>query len=193
MKPLQQIVNGVDQNANNGASPSLTVDFEGASTVELPPPNGEYDFTVLRFNHLASKATETVNGQEVHSLARYIDAQLQLDSEPALGRQLFNKFLTIFKDGVTVVGTAQATAKGWSMPNLALAIVSACGLPANTLREMGDVKGVVGTKLRGKFRAKKDRDGEMRLELIKVLGKATGAAATVSGAKPAAAASQESF
>ena len=164
---------GYGPNGSTPSEPSLAVDFEGASTVEMTPPGGEYDFTILRFTHTRSKSVDEQTG--VVSKATYVDSQLQLDTEPARGRQVYDKLLTTFVDGVTVVGTSQAAAKGWTMANTALGIIQALGLPSNTLRTMGPISDVIGKQLRGKFAVKKDRrSGENALRLVKVVGKATG-------------------
>jgi len=150
--------------ANGTAETSMGLDFAGAETVDQPPPNGEYDFTVLRFNHCRTK--------KEGSSATYVDAQIQLETPPAKGRQVFDMLLTSYADG-TVVGTPAAAAQNRTRGNTALAVILAIGLPASTLNAPGPILAVVGKQLRGKFRAEDD-DGEKKLRLKKVLGAPTG-------------------
>lgn len=159
-----QATNGVDE------TPALAADFEGAESSDIPPPNGEYDFTILRFTHKRSK--------KEGSLATYVDCQLQLDTEPARGRQLFDMLLTQYADG-TVVGSPAAAANGLSRGNTAIGVLAALKLPANTLRTIGPISQVIGKQLRGKFRAELDeQSGDKKLRLKKVVGAPTGVAFT---------------
>lgn len=156
-------VQGTQPNGAAGGT-SMGLDFTGAETVDLPPPNGEYDFTVLRFNHCRTK--------KEGSAATYVDAQIQLDTEPAKGRQVFDMLLTSYADG-TVVGTPAAAAQNRTRGNTALAVILAIGLPASILNVPGPILDVIGKRLRGRFRAEDD-NGEKKLRLKKVTGAPTG-------------------
>lgn len=178
------------------ASSTGVEDFENCATVELPPSKGEYDTTVLKFDVTASKAkADEATGQVIETKGVYASLQLQLDTDPAKGRQIFDMAQLILKDG-TVCGTVAAMTANPTNPNArvnnGVAILKQLGISLNILslackqaRETGSpvpIVEVVGKTLRARYKHEKDqRDDQPRLRVAQVLGKVTGKGFTASG------------
>lgn len=180
------------------ASPSQTMDFEGAATVEQPPAKGEYDTTIIDFTIMASQPKlDPATNQPIPTLGAYAKLQLQLDTEPSKGRQVFDMALLLLSGG-EVVGTPAAFARNYQQGNVGTAILKQLGIPLSVLqpailqaRTMPPKTGVridaaIGKSFRGFFKHEKDdRDPDVpKLRLARVVGKPTGKGFTA--AMPAA-------
>ena len=165
---MSEGVFGNGAGAGTGAgTTSVACDMTGASLVEQAPANGQYDCTIVNAEIHEGKQKP----DEPHTQSLYAKVQIQLDTEPSRGRQVFDMLLIRLKDG-SRVGTVSAYARNYTQPFILGQLFALFGLPVNSLN-VGPIEELKGKQFRGVFRAEIDQ-GEPRLKLRKVIGAPTG-------------------
>lgn len=165
-----------DTHTGNGITPpSISVDMSGASRVEAAPPNGQYDATIINVEVREGKQRP----DEPPTQSLYANVQLQINTDPARGRTVFDMLLIRLKDG-SLVGTSAAYQRNYTQPFILGQLLDLFKLPSTVT--LGPIEALKGKQFRGVFRAEDD-NGEPRLKLRKVVGPPTGKGFT---AKPTA-------